>query len=378
LRYLLVFTYFMAYQYAVVARSYNLLAVLVFAAAYFYRDREHPGRMTVVLILLANVAVHGAAISAALGLCYLIEAIREWPRLNESTRGRYVLCIAAMLLTFVFLFFILKPTPDMLEFVANKNPIQFHRTTASALTKLLAVISGAFLDYTAVSVLFLLLAAGWCFMRRKLLPFALPVAVMLLLYVNIHGLVHHHGTVFLAAIAGLWIAWPTPEEMRVSSRMVRQATFGMIGMLVCLFAVNIWDTAFCMQMDYRYPYSGSADAAAYLRTIGADKSTIFGYTYEMSSLQAYFDHNILANIPTTYYHEGFPLYGFQVDLAELQAVRPQYVVIMTGSPGRDLGAVNPALNEVGYHAIHVSDGYMFFKRSLFERQMFIVYAREAY
>ena len=54
------------------------------------------------------------------------------------------------------------------------------------------------------------------------------------------------------------------------------------------------------------------------------------------------------------------------------------MLIMTGSPGRDLGAVNPALNEVGYHAIHVSDGYMFFKRSLFERQMFIVYAREAY
>lgn len=63
----------------------------------------------------------------------------------------------------------------------------------------------------------------------------------------------------------------------------------------------------------------------------------------------------------------------EVDLAELQARRPQYAVMMTGDPERDVAALDPALNRVGYHAIHVSDGFMLFKRSLYERQMYLVY-----
>ena len=69
LRYLLVFSYVIVYQYAVVARSYNLLPLLVFAAAFFYRDREHPGRMTLALILLANVSLHGIVVGRSFRDC---------------------------------------------------------------------------------------------------------------------------------------------------------------------------------------------------------------------------------------------------------------------------------------------------------------------
>ena len=376
LRYLLVFSYVIVYQYAVVARSYNLLPLLVFAAAYFYGDCRHPVRMTAVLILLANVAVHGTVIAACLGLGYLIQAIKEWPKFDGPLRNRYVVCIAAMLLAFLFLFIVLKPTPDVLEFVSNKNPAQFHRPTRPALSKLPAVLAGAFLDQPALSALFLILAGGWCFMRRKLLPFALPVSLLLLLFVTIHGRPHHHGTVFLAAIAGLWIAWPSEEEKTSLSAVQRQATLAMVALLACLLGLNVWDAAVCMRNDYRYPYSGSEDAARYLKSVGADKGAIFGYRYGMSAVQAYFERNILTNIPTTYCHEGLPLYGFSLDLDEIQAASPQYLILFSNDPETDFGTVNGTLNRYGYHLAHFSDGTVFYKRTAFDAAAYFIYRRD--
>jgi len=296
LSYLLVFSYFLVYQYTVVARSYNLLPLLLFAAVEFYRDRSHPVRMTVALILLANVAMHGTLLAAVLGLCYLIEALKGWQNLSKAVRSRYRYCVAAMLLTFLFLFVILKPTPDVAEFA-------IYRAAAPTLSRLklgvAVVIAHAFLDQVAISALFLLLASSWCFTRGKLLTFIVPVALMAGMFVAVRGRPHHVGTVFLAAIAGLWIAWPTQLEIRDCSRARRLTTVGMAALLALVFAVNIWDAAVAMRKDYFYPYSGAADAASYLKQVGADKATIFGYTYGMSAVQAYFDHNILANMPTT-------------------------------------------------------------------------------
>ena len=84
---------------------------------------------------------------------------------------------------------------------------------------------------------------------------------------------------------------------------------GMVALLLCLFAVNIWDAAVVIKREYRYPYSGSEDAANYLRSVGADKAPMFGFLFGVVAVQAYFDHNILANLPTAYFHHGLPLIG---------------------------------------------------------------------
>src|SRR5271154_4780056 len=60
LRWPLAFTYVMVYQYAVIARPYTLLPLLCFLVAILFKDVEHPVRMTVVLVLLANLSVHGS------------------------------------------------------------------------------------------------------------------------------------------------------------------------------------------------------------------------------------------------------------------------------------------------------------------------------
>src|SRR5438105_1258071 len=61
------FTYFVLYQYGVVARSYCLLPLLLALLAAGHRGKlDHPWRFAVLLALLANVSLHGLIIAVSL------------------------------------------------------------------------------------------------------------------------------------------------------------------------------------------------------------------------------------------------------------------------------------------------------------------------
>ena len=379
IRWPLAFTYFMIYQYAVIARSYTLLPLLAFVAAIFFRDIRHPERMTVALVLLANVSVHGAILAACFGLAYLIEAVSSWRTLEGQVRTRYQICVAVMVLTFLFLFIILKPTPDVEVFVAKGEianmPLAVQaRFTATTLQKLSAVISGAFLDYWPSSLLFVVLAGAWCFMRRRFLTFALPVGAMIALY-SFHGAAHHQGTVFVSAISATWIAWPSSEEQRTFGMHERRATHGAAFLLLCLCAINIWDAVVAIHHEYLYPYSGAEDAAKYLKSAGADRKPIFGWLDGVVGVQPYFSHNIFANIPTAYFHHGLPFAGNTIEVAELQLVNPEYVVVCTTAPERMLQENSLKLKALGYEVVHFSDGYLLYKRTISYRQVYLIFGR---
>ncbi len=223
IRWPLAFTYFMVYQYAVIARPYTLLPLLAFAAALLFKDLEHPERMTIVLVLLANLSLHGTILAGCLGLVYVLDAYRSWGTLDARVRKRYWICIGVMTLTFVFIGLILKPTPDIEEFMLKKQfaqlspEVQAQAQIPTTLRKLTTVVSGAFLDWTAPSVVFLVLTAGWFVVRRRFLLFALSVGSMVVFYAKIHGAAHHHGTAFVALVTALWIAWPGNVERKMFS-----------------------------------------------------------------------------------------------------------------------------------------------------------------
>lgn len=378
IRWPLAFTYFIVYQYAVIARPYTLLPLLAFSAAIFFKDLQRPERMTVVLVLLANLSLHGTILAGCFGLAYLIDAWKARDTLDAQVRKRYWICIAVMAATFLLIAIILKPTPDVEEFAMKrlipKVTDQFgHEITP--LRKLVAVTSGAFVDYFAPSVLFVLLAGAWCFWRRKFWSFGPSVVLLIGLYSGIHGYPHHHGTVFVAALSGLWIAWPTTEEGILFNTKERRALQGMSVLLLCLCAVNIWDSTVVIKREYLYPYSGAEDAARYLRTVGADRGPMFGFLFGAVAVQAEFDQHLFANIPTSYFHLGFPLTGTSLDVDELYRVRPEYIVAYSIEPERMLGEGIPQLTSRGYEVVHTSDGYYMYKRAVWEREFYFILRR---
>jgi hypothetical protein len=379
-RWPLVFGYVFVYQYAVIARPYTLLGLLAFCAAILFKDIRHPERITVVLVLLTMLTLHGAVLAGCVGLGYLIEAIRSWPGLDVKVRRRYTICTAVLALAFVFLIVILKPTADVQEFATqNGMTQQAALLRAGAVTipmKLEAVFSGAFLDFTIISILFALLAGAYCALRGKFLVYAMPVALLIALYVAIHGYAHHQGTVTIAAIMGLWIAWPSQEESADFGTLERRATQGMVLLLSLFCGIQIWDSIVVIDHEYLYPYSGAEDAAKFLKSEGADKGPIYGFSYGIAGIQAYFDHNIFTNIPTSYFHHGLPLYGKNLDLGQVDRVSPGYIVIFDEDPQRiiDLHVID-ALGSIGYQMVHFSDGYQLYRRGVYVRQVYFILKR---
>lgn len=379
IRWPLAFTYFMIYQYAVIARPYTLLPLLVFAVAILFNDVQHPERMTIVLILLANLSLHGTVLAACFGAAYLIEAYQARLMLDAPVRKRYWICIALVALTFLFVFLVLKPTPDVQEFVQKKEfaqlPPELHAAVPTVQSQLRMIVSGAFLDYLWPSVLFVALTGAWFFMRRKFLVFALPVGTMIAVYALIHGAAHHQGTAFVAAIAAIWIAWPTQAEQPAFAPRQQWANRGMAALLLCLCGVNIWDSAVVLKREYLYPYSGAQDAAKYLKSVGADQRPMFGFLMGVAAVQPYFDHNIFANLPATYFHHGLPLHGTNLDIDQLRSVRPEYIVAYSQEPQIMMQYGIPLLSAEGYKIVHFSDGYYLYKRAVAEREVYFILRR---
>jgi hypothetical protein len=82
LRALLPFGFTVAYQEAIVARSYVLFPLLGFLVAHEYRQTsKRPVRMAIFLALLANLSVHGTMIACVFGASY------AWGLFNERSQA---------------------------------------------------------------------------------------------------------------------------------------------------------------------------------------------------------------------------------------------------------------------------------------------------
>jgi hypothetical protein len=180
-------------------------------------------------------------------------------------------------------------------------------------------------------------------------------------------------------MAAFWIAWPTKKEVARFDKRRFRLNHAMTGLLLIFCAVQIWDSAGVIRNEYLYPYSGAQDAANVLKAEGAERSPIFGILYGVAGIQPYFDHNIFANLSTSYFHHGLPLEGTTLELPEVARVKPGHIVVFTEQPQLlvDSGQLNGLLG-LGYKMVHFSDGYLLYRRGVYVRQVYFIFRREGW
>ncbi len=97
---LLPFTFFLSFQYAVVARSYCFVPLLLFSIAFAWR--RSTTLVAVLLGLLGNLALHALAISGGLALFFLFDRARKVDRAQVVRflliTGLFYLCAIATVL----------------------------------------------------------------------------------------------------------------------------------------------------------------------------------------------------------------------------------------------------------------------------------------
>jgi hypothetical protein len=270
-RLLIPFGYFFAYEYAVIARTYALSVLLLFAIAALHRHRDQrPVAYALCVALLANTNIHSLCITALIGVVYLLDSRRD------------VAAILIMLAGGIGSLFQIWPAPDAMVHGA----ISTFRPDAP----LLAIRAAFFPNLAippAVAVILgaAILIAGTIAVSQTrgtiVILWGSYAVLTYILTLKWIGGVRHLGFVLLVLLFALWIAEVQPRLARVACWSL--LTISLLGSFVA--SMLFW------RLDTRFAFSGAEEIAMWIRQHGMAGRTIAGHSETTASaLAPYFDH----------------------------------------------------------------------------------------
>lgn len=353
-RYLIAFSYYVSYQYAVVARPYVMLLLFGGLAATFYRRRQPLG-FAIAIALLCGTSVHGAILAAALslGAAWHVLIKRDW--LLAGMRARYLAAASIIALAGIMLVVIVFPPADA------GGESRFGHIEFQTLTGLL---ENTLVEPWIIAAILLVGLGIFATRNHETVPFVAGVGGVLTFEWLVYSLPQHMGAIVIALIVTLWIAWPKENNWQPEHVM---ASLG----LVVLFSIQTYWAVEAWRNDFSQPYSGSKDAAEYLRKVGADHARIFGFCYPMVAIQAYFNHSIFQNWPTSYLHDSK---AEEENVCILDG-KTTYDFVVTSVLHGDEDPYGGEIQKRGYMPIHVSPGRAFFRQGIWITETFVIYRR---
>jgi hypothetical protein len=294
-RLLLPFSFFLLYQYAVVARSYVLLPLLLFAIAALYRDRTRRiALFTLLLCLLANANLHGMLIALSLALIYALEACRQWRTLETAARRRHVAALAVFGIVLSLLVLQLFPPSD-LAFATGLRSNTLDRMIFQGKEFWPDSLSLHGVPWLSIPILAVSLV--WFWRHNTLWEYMLPVTGLLLLFALKHMATWHQGMLFVLWVFAVWLGFERQNlgVCRGGARLrLLDKLFPVVATLVAVIQIG-W-AALTIQCDLTGAYSGSRQAAAYIKANNLQSKTIFATDYHCVAILPYFRDNIFANL----------------------------------------------------------------------------------
>ena len=286
------FTYFLFFQYAVVARNYVLVPFLLFLAAIAWK--KSPFWLAPALGLLANASLHAAIISGGLAAVYAIEQFRNRESKSLSHLRKLLACASLLLVFYAFAIWTVWPPRDLiLSSVRGQSGIYFLRAVYSLVWPTC--------QPWIVSIPFWTAMVLWFHARHKLY-FLLPVVLFAAFSGAVSVAWWHAGLVIPLLICLLWVTWPAPGT---SSRELEIA--GRIALVIMIATQVLW-SGYALFYDHYYAYSPDPAAAKFLSPYVQEGATI-AVTYISGpgdkrvrafpavGILPYFDHNIYVNTP---------------------------------------------------------------------------------
>ena len=372
IRVLLPFTYFVAFQYAIVARPYVLLPLCAFAAAHFFRHADsRPWRFVAAASALALLCAPGVMIALGLVAARVWYALRKWNSVPLHARRRLIGAATAFCIVIALVAVVNWPPADRTVGRFDRPASAGDSAANYGIGALPDEIAVGFFGARIPSVAFLLVVGAWCACRRRLLPFAFPTALLLVFWVKVYGSLWHCGALTMIAAAALWIAWPCKERAypRLEGALNALVLLGLAG----LFTVQTYWTASTLAMDYSRPYSGSLDAANFLRAVGADATSTCGFGFHSVAVQPYFRQRVFQNWP-----QGESFWRGELgNRVDQNCNGPKWVVLPKSGPlhGSEERFYQQALSlrSLGYAPVHHSRGSLFFEGREAEPTDFIIY-----
>jgi hypothetical protein len=309
---LLALSYFLFYEYALIARNYALTLLFIFGlCALFPKRAKHPLLFAVALFLLCHTSLMGLFFAIAFALTVLLESILL--RYGKSTiqTADWQLVLASLIVVFGIgtALVQLSPPPDLVV-----GPWKWDLSLAGLKTIALIMV-GAYLPLPSFELHFwrtlfglsnawigILSSVGvlWIillfvrFLRAR--PAALffygtsSIALMVFFYTKHLGELRHHGFLWISLICALWI-YP---NCALNQRLVVGKFFASVSdkiisrLFNALLIIHVIAASVAVMIDYRFVFSGAKQTAQFLRSNHLDSAQIMGdVSYATAALTAY-------------------------------------------------------------------------------------------
>jgi hypothetical protein len=300
-----VFSYYMACEYSIVARSYVLTVLLLFLIAAQYGSRfRRPFVFSAFIFLLFNTNIHSLFAAGALLVLYLYEVIS-----NRDRRSNPRYYGAVLIMTIGGLTAIMQSIPPPGTFYYNVERMRMapFRAAANAFLPGSASCDAPYFIFwdpfltpkETNAAIFLacgmiLVALLYCLRRPPALVFLL-LSYSWLGYIFVaknHGVLRHHGFIMIFIVFALWLAshyqdGPWMRQTAARAKWAR-AFFGFFGALTWTGLAlsqlaSIFMTYRTYKYEYQYCFSGAKEMAAYMHNSGYDKSTVIVYRAECAA-----------------------------------------------------------------------------------------------
>jgi hypothetical protein len=364
IRMLLPFSYYLCYQYAVIARSYALLAPLLFAIAAMYpKARRKLALTTVLLCLLAGVSVHGFLISGCVWLVLYGPLVLQWRKLESSQRWKLAIAACAYCFILSFLMVCAWPAKDV-AFAEHRGLANLHLLPEVAKASFAGAFTGywlASLAVIALSLPFLWRGGGWLF-------FLLASAALCLFGTIVYSQVWHLGTLFLAWLFAIWIS---AYKARITAPTVVA--------LIAAIGFQCYWTAAAIRYDWSHAYSGSLAAAQYLRSTGYPSGGLYAIGYPTTALQPYFSQNIYSDFDNEANggYWDWSKRNTANDPSALFAADRRELVLVGYKDSAEKKRWADLLALLGYGPARHFDGGTFWQTGVFEAESFDLYRKSS-
>ena len=391
------FTFFPFYQYAVVARSYTLLSVLLFSIAIVYKNKsEKTYKFTFLLILLSNLCLHGFIISICIIAVYGLDIIKDCAKFDNLKKRRHIISGIAFALNSILIVIALMPPGDLSAGAdVNLDPLRFLGIGASMLSD--AMITNFIfkdVDFTLlvniwlVVLVIVIYAASllWFYMKGTLRLYIFPTLALLTLYSVKYVNVWHQGILFMLWIFVLWVSVEMPyrkipAKRRISNALekLKKISPYLMGCAILLvFSVHMVWSYKSFEYDYINNYSAAGEVAKYIKDNGLENKKIYATNFHSISILPYFEKNIFANYENDE-NASFWFWSLRNKMTqeydyidEVIDAEPDLIIFgVKHSSIKDFTFYIPYYNLVGDF-----DGNIFWKDCVYEKDAFVVYRRK--
>ena len=385
------FSFFAFYQYAVVARSYVLIPLLLFLLAVIYKDRmERPHVYALLLLLLANVSMHGLLIASGLAFKHLLDLLKAWRHTGSAVRKNFILSYGVFTAVIVLVCLQLMPPPDLISLAS------FKLDTSVLFPKGLSMFSDALVTNLALPAadgnilhtlsqlaanIIILVTLLWLGIRKRLSEFIFPLICLVLLFAAVYSNVWHQGSLFFLWLFILWVSYGDGHD-GVKNPLGKAARSLITLCLTAVLCVQSYWSYDSFIYDYQNSYSASRELASYLKQNRLDQKKIYIDSFYPVSVLPYFETNLFCNYnegkkpcfwfwssQNSMYKEPFSLYTSyapDVIILSLERFSP------SGPPDP-----SPALPEIpGYRLHKLFEGGLYWKDRIYEKDSYALFEKE--